>query len=44
MPFIEMKCNLDTQGYCQVTGFDERRLLRKEKKGANFIPWLEPGT
>ena len=28
---------------CQVAGFGGRRLLRKEKKGANFIPWQEPG-
>ena len=25
-------------------GFGGRRLLRKEKKGANFIPWQELGT
>ena len=29
---------------CQVAEFGGRRLLRKEKKGANFIPWWEPGT
>ena len=27
-----------------MAGFGGRRLLRKEKKGANFIPWWEPGT
>ena len=29
--------------FCQVVGFGGRRLLRKEKKGANFIPWQELG-
>ena len=29
---------------CQVAGFGGRRLLRKEKKDANFIPWQKPGT
>ena len=32
------------QDACQVAGFGGRRLLRQEKKSANFIPWQELGT